>query len=171
MDEYSGQAKKETMKIAFKVNGRSELLETEPLRRLLDILRDDLGLKGTKEGCGEGECGACSVIVDGRVILSCLFPAFQLDGREIVTIEGLGTPNDPHLLQQAFVVEGAVQCGFCTPGMIMTAWELIQNEPHPTRERIREALSGNLCRCTGYERILRAVERAAYSRRIDDGKK
>jgi carbon-monoxide dehydrogenase small subunit len=157
------------MKITFRINGGEKTLETQPLRRLIDILRCDLGLKGTKEGCGEGECGACSILMNGKVVLSCLVPAFQADGAEIVTIEGLGTPRDLHPLQKAFMEEGAVQCGFCTPGMIMASGDLLEREPNPTREQIREALSGNLCRCTGYEKIFRAVEKAAYSRKIKKG--
>jgi len=155
------------MKIRFKINGRDASVEADPLRRLLDILRDDLKLRGTKEGCGEGECGTCSVLMNGKVVLSCLVPALQADGAEIVTIEGLGTPENLHPLQRAFIEEGAIQCGFCIPGMIMASEELLAREPCPTREQIREGLSGNLCRCTGYEKIFRAVEKAAYSRTIE----
>jgi aerobic-type carbon monoxide dehydrogenase small subunit (CoxS/CutS family) len=153
------------MKITFTVNGKQRTVEAGPLRRLLDILRDDLKLKGTKEGCGEGECGACSVIMNGRVVLSCLVPALQLPGAEVVTIEGLGTETAPHPIQKAFMEEGAVQCGFCTPGMIMAARELLERTSHPTRAEIRTALAGNLCRCTGYDKIFRAVEKAAYSKK------
>ncbi len=151
------------MKITFTVNGKERTVEASPLRRLLDILREDLQLKGSKEGCGEGECGTCSVILDGKVVLSCLVPALRLPGSEVVTIEGIGTEANPHALQRAFMEEGAVQCGFCTPGMIMSARELLGRSAHPTRAEVRAALSGNLCRCTGYEKIFRAVEKAAYS--------
>ncbi len=151
------------MKIAITVNGRDHRLEVSPLRRLLDILREELRLTGTKEGCGEGECGACAVLLDGELVNACLVPALQLDGRRIVTVEGLGTREDPDPVQQAFLEEGAVQCGFCIPGMVMAARALLDHHPDPTREEIRTALAGNLCRCTGYERIFRAVERAAAS--------
>jgi carbon-monoxide dehydrogenase small subunit len=153
------------MKITFTVNGKKQTVVTDPLKRLLDILRDDLKLKGTKEGCGEGECGACSVIMNGRVVLSCLVPALQVDGARVVTIEGLGSESQPHPLQKAFMEEGAVQCGFCTPGMIMAAHELMDRSAHPTRAEVRTALAGNLCRCTGYDKIFRAVEKAAYSKK------
>lgn len=136
-------------------------MSSHPLRRLLDILREDLGLTGTKEGCGEGECGACSLLLDGKLVNSCMIPALQLPGTSVLTIEGLGTPDDPDMLQRAFVEEGAVQCGFCTPGMVMASRFLLQKDPHPSRSDIRRALSGNLCRCTGYEKIFSAVERAA----------
>jgi carbon-monoxide dehydrogenase small subunit len=152
------------MTLTFRVNGKPVSVEAPALRRLVDILRDDLGLTGTKEGCGEGECGACSVIMNGKVVLSCLVPAMKLQGADITTIEGLGTAGRLHPLQSAFMEEGAVQCGFCTPGMIMAAEELLGRELSPTRETVRAALAGNLCRCTGYEKIFRAVEKAAYAR-------
>ncbi len=149
------------MRIRLTVNGTAHDLCVPALRRLLDILREDLGLTGTKEGCGEGECGACAVHLDGLLVNACLVPALQLHGRAVRTIEGLGRPGAPDALQQAFMEEGAAQCGFCIPGMIMAARALLDQTPHPTRHQTREALAGNLCRCTGYERILRAVERAA----------
>ncbi|HPI97923.1 MAG TPA: FAD binding domain-containing protein [Synergistales bacterium] len=149
------------MKFEFSVNGHITGISSHPLRRLLDILREDLGLTGTKEGCGEGECGACAVLLDGKLVNSCMIPALQLPGTRVLTIEGLGTPDDPDPLQRAFVEEGAVQCGFCTPGMVMASRYLLKRDPHPSRNDIKRALSGNLCRCTGYEKIFRAVERAA----------
>lgn len=149
------------MRIELTVNGTARTVEASPLRRLIDILREDLGLTGTKEGCGEGECGACAVLLDGVLVNACLVPALQLDGVEVTTIEGLGTPEAPDPIQAAFVDEGAVQCGFCIPGMVMATRALLDREPRPDRARIRAELSGNLCRCTGYERIVRAVERAA----------
>jgi len=149
------------VKITLTVNGRSRDIEAPPLRRLLDILREDLGLTGTKEGCGEGECGACAVLLDGELVNACLVPALQLDGRDVLTIEGLGTSERPDPVQQAFLEEGAVQCGFCIPGMVMASRALLDRQAHPSRAEIRRALAGNLCRCTGYERIFRAVERAA----------
>lgn len=149
------------MRVELTVNGIARVIEAPPLRRLLDILREDLGLTGTKEGCGEGECGACAVLRDGALVDACLVPAFQLDGVEVTTIEGLGTREDPDPVQTAFAEEGAVQCGFCIPGMVMAARALLDADPRPDRARIRAELAGNLCRCTGYERIVRAVERAA----------
>jgi len=148
------------MKCTCRINGISRTIDSHPLRRLLDILREDFGLMGTKEGCGEGECGACAVILDGRLVNSCMIPAMQLRGKSIFTIEGLGGA-EPDILQRAFVEEGAVQCGFCTPGMVMAARALFLQDKQPSREKIRESLSGNLCRCTGYEQIIRAVLRAS----------
>lgn len=149
------------MRIVFSVNGTPWALDAPPLRRLLDILREDLGLMGTKEGCGEGECGACAVLMNGVLVNSCLVPALQLQGARITTIEGLGTVSAPDPVEQAFLDEGAVQCGFCFPGMVMAARSLLDRNPSPSRDEIRAGLAGNLCRCTGYERIVRAVERAA----------
>lgn len=149
------------MKFNMTVNGKNIHINAPPLRRLLDILREDLELTGTKEGCGEGECGACSVIMDGMLVNSCMVPAIQLPGKDILTIEGLGSPEEPDPLQRAFVEEGAVQCGFCTPGMVMASRFLLSQNGNPDKEQIRMGLAGNLCRCTGYERIFRAVERAA----------
>jgi len=142
--------------VAFTVNGRPVEVDRHPMARLLDALREDLGLTGTKEGCGEGECGACTVLLDGRPVCSCLVPLAHARGKEVLTIEGLG---GDHPLQRAFVAEGGVQCGACTPGMIMAALALPGNAD---RERIRRGLAGNLCRCTGYEAIYRAVRRAAH---------
>lgn len=151
------------MNIQFFLNGLFISREVEPLDRLLDILRVGEELTGTKEGCGEGECGACAVLIDGKLVNSCMVPAMQVHGREVLTIEGLGSSKDPDLLQRAFAEEGAVQCGFCIPGMIMASRALLAENPHPDREQIRLALSGNLCRCTGYEKIYSAVENAASS--------
>jgi len=149
------------MKIRFTVNGRSVEQEVDPGLRLLDLLREQLHLTGTKEGCGEGECGACTVLVDGRPVNSCLLLAVQADGSEILTIEGLASGDRLHPIQQAFVECGAVQCGFCTPGFIMSTYALLLHTPNPSDEEIRFALEGNLCRCTGYEKILEAVRLAA----------
>jgi carbon-monoxide dehydrogenase small subunit len=148
--------------IRFELNGKPVEARVEGFRRLLDVLREDLGLTGTKEGCGQGECGACTVLVDGNPVNSCLFPAAEVDGRRVTTIEGLaGEPAKLSVLQQAFVEQGGIQCGFCTPGMILAARALLDRNPHPGEAEIREALSGNLCRCTGYHQIVRAVSAAA----------
>jgi len=148
------------MKIELTVNGVLHIADVPPMKTLLEILRDELGLKGSKEGCGEGECGACSVIMNGRLVNSCLVPAAQASGSEILTIEGLGTSDDMDMLQKAFVTEGAVQCGFCTPGMILAARALLEENPSPSEEDIKIALSGNICRCTGYEKIYAAINKA-----------
>jgi carbon-monoxide dehydrogenase small subunit len=147
------------MIIHFNINGRDTEREVRGDERAIDIIREDLGLTGTKEGCGTGECGACAILMNGRARLSCLTLAAQLDGAALTTIEGLGTANKPHPLQQAFAEHGAVQCGFCSPGMIVAATDLLARNPHPSRDEIREGLSGNLCRCTGYSRILDAVDK------------
>jgi aerobic-type carbon monoxide dehydrogenase small subunit (CoxS/CutS family) len=140
--------------IIFTVNGDRRALDVHPLKRALDVLREDCGLTGTKEGCGEGECGACTVLVDGAPVNSCLIPAAHLDGAEVRTIEGLGADAALHPLQEAFVVHGGAQCGICTPGMIMAALALPRR---PTTAQIQHALAGNLCRCTGYEAIYKSV--------------
>ena len=148
--------------ISFEVNGAEVTVLASAHARLIDVLRGPLGLTGTKEGCGAGECGACTVIVDGRSVNSCLYPAFEIEGRSVTTIEGLGPGgNTLGPIQQAFVDAGAVQCGFCTPGMIMSTKALLDARPDPTDEEIRRALVGNLCRCTGYVQIVDAVKRAA----------
>lgn len=149
------------MILHFFVNGSPVQVRTDPDRRAVDLLREDLGLLGTKEGCGSGECGACSVLVDGAPRLSCLMLAAQLQGREVTTVEGLGTAERPHPVQQALVEQGAVQCGFCTPGMVVTAVDFLSRNPNPDKEHIREALAGNFCRCTGYQKIVDAVHSAA----------
>jgi len=151
--------------IRITVNGVRHSIEVEAIERLIDVLRNRLDLKGTKEGCGTGDCGACVVIVDGKTVPSCLVHAATLDGSEITTIEGIGTPDRLHPLQEAFIQTGAVQCGFCTPGMIMSAKSLLDSNSTPTMEQIREALVGNLCRCTGYGRIVDAVMIAAEKMR------
>ena len=149
------------MKIRFALNGREVSIETDAETRLLDILREDLHLTGTKEGCGEGECGACTVLLDGLPVNSCLIPAPQVEGRDVLTIEGLAEGNHLHPLQAAFVEQGAVQCGFCTPGFVLSAYALLRSNSAPTDEEILTALEGNLCRCTGYSKIVSAVRSAA----------
>jgi carbon-monoxide dehydrogenase small subunit len=148
--------------LTFILNGREVTAAANGRMRLIDLLRDVLGHTGTKEGCGEGECGACTVIVDGRAINSCLYPALEIAGRTVVTIEGLrGTDNTLSAVQQAFVDGGGIQCGFCSPGMIMSATALLDGNPDPTDEEILDALSGNLCRCTGYVQIIESIRLAA----------
>ncbi len=148
--------------INFVLNGSEVAVDVEAHKRLIDVLRGSLGHTGTKEGCGEGECGACTVIVDGRAVNSCLFPALEAEGRSITTIEGLRSiDNRLSVIQQAFVEQGGIQCGFCTPGMIMSAKALLDQNPDPTEEEIRDALVGNLCRCTGYVQIIESVKSAA----------
>jgi carbon-monoxide dehydrogenase small subunit len=149
------------MKIHFFLNGEEKEIEVSPDRRVVDLLREDLGLTGTKEACGMGECGACTILVDGVSWLSCLMLAAQLEGRSITTIEGLGSKEALHPVQEAFVERGAVQCGFCTPGMVLASVDFLRGHPSPTREEIRQGLAGNLCRCTGYQKIVDAVEEAA----------
>lgn len=148
------------VEINLKVNGKDYVLEVEEDMRLLDLLREKLGFLGVKEGCSEGECGACTVIMDGQVVNSCLIMAFQAEGSSIVTIEGLEKEGEIHPIQKAFIEVGAVQCGYCTPGMILSAKALLDKNPNPTEEEIREGISGNLCRCTGYNKIIQAVEKA-----------
>ena len=150
------------MKLDFTCNGKSVTLDVNGDERALDILRDRLGLTGTKEGCGKGECGACTVIVDGRTVNSCLLTAAKLQGTAVTTIEGMhGRDGGLHPIQDAYLEKGAVQCGFCTPGMVLSTKALLDGEPKPDRTRIAEALSGNFCRCTGYTKIIEAVEYAA----------
>ena len=145
------------MKIEFTLNHQKMSIEAPPELRLLDLLRDYCGLTGTKEGCGKGECGACSVIMNSKLVNSCLVPVCQIDDSEIVTIEGLEKNGELDVLQQAFINAGAVQCGFCIPGMIMAAKALLMQNSHPSEEEIKKGLSGNLCRCTGYAKIIEAV--------------
>ena len=149
------------MKLTFVLNGKTTSLEVAPDKRRLDLLREDLHMTGTKEGCGEGECGACTVIIDGEAVHSCLVLACQLEGRSVLTIEGLAENGELDRIQRNFVEETAVQCGYCTTGMIMSAKALLMHNPHPTVEEIRVALSGNICRCSGYSQIIRAVQRTA----------
>jgi carbon-monoxide dehydrogenase small subunit len=145
----------------LKVNGQEFEIAAQPWRTLLDVLRYELKLTGTKEGCGTGNCGACTVLLDGKAVNSCLVFAVEAEGKEITTIEGVARNGKLHPLQQAFMDEGAVQCGFCTPGMILTAKALLDSNPHPTEPQIRQGIAGNLCRCTGYDKIVRAIMRAA----------
>ncbi|MBP2665263.1 MAG: (2Fe-2S)-binding domain protein [Firmicutes bacterium] len=149
------------MTLNFILNGNPIRLETAPDRRVVDLLREDMGLGGTKECCGSGECGACTVLIDGESRLSCLMLAAQLEGRTVLTIEGLASNGELHVIQQAFIEHGGVQCGFCTPGMILATLDLLRRIPDPTREEVRRELSGNLCRCTGYQKIVDAVMAAA----------
>jgi carbon-monoxide dehydrogenase small subunit len=149
------------MKINFKLNGQDINIDAPGNERLIDLLRERLNLVGTKEGCGKGECGACTILLDGEPVCSCLMLASQAIGREITTIEGLSDGDTLHPVQKAFTETGAVQCGFCSPGFIMSSAALLDNNPNPNRQEIRKALSGNLCRCTGYEKIFEAVEYAA----------
>jgi aerobic carbon-monoxide dehydrogenase small subunit len=147
--------------LTLTVNGTTHRLEVEPTRRLIDVLRDDLNLTGTKEGCSIGVCGACTVLVDGQTLSGCLTLALPLNGREVLTIEGLAQGRDLHPLQRAFIDHGGFQCGYCTPGQIMAAFALLQEHPSPTDEEIKEAMLGNLCRCTGYYKIIESIKAAA----------
>jgi carbon-monoxide dehydrogenase small subunit len=149
------------MMVTFTVNGEERSMNVPPMERLLDVLRVECGLTGTKEGCGEGECGACSVLVDGELVNSCLVPVGQVQGASIVTIEGLASGGELHPVQKSFLRHGGAQCGICTPGMTMAAVYLLSRNRHPSLDEVREGLSGNLCRCTGYMKIFDAV-RLAY---------
>jgi carbon-monoxide dehydrogenase small subunit len=149
------------MKIIFSLNERPVEIEVKPWETALSVLREQLGLTGTKEGCGIGECGACTILVDGLAVDSCLMPAPKLDGTRVETVEGLRRGELLHPIQEAFLSKGAVQCGYCTPGMLMSAKALLDKNPNPQRDEVVETLSGNLCRCTGYVQILEAVEEAA----------
>jgi carbon-monoxide dehydrogenase small subunit len=151
-----------TTRIAFTLNGSKVIVAVESHHRLIDVLRGPLELTGTKEGCGKGECGACTVIVDGQAVNSCLYPALEAEGKNVTTIEGLKKPkNELSVIQRSFIDHGAIQCGFCTPGMIMSTKALLDSNPEPSDEDIQEALLGNLCRCTGYVQIVEAVKKAA----------
>lgn len=147
--------------IEFRVNGAPQKLDVYPMERLLNVLREKAGLTGTKEGCGEGECGACSVLVDGQLVNSCLVPVLQVAGCDVLTIEGLARDGKLHPLQEAFALSGGAQCGICTPGMILASYQLLDRCPHPSDEEIREGLAGNLCRCTGYQKIFDAVRQVS----------
>ncbi|MDA1116472.1 MAG: (2Fe-2S)-binding protein [Proteobacteria bacterium] len=153
------------VRIKLRVNGEEQEILFHSYKTLLEVLREDLNLTGTKHGCELGECGACAVLVDGEPVLSCLTLALECEGRSIETVEGLAQGTKLHPLQAAFADCGGSQCGYCTPGMLMTAKALLEAEPDPSRERIREAISGNLCRCTGYQQIVDAIERAAAEMR------
>lgn len=143
--------------LSFTVNGEEQQVLVEPWHTLLEVLRDGLGLTGTKEGCGDGNCGACTVLLEGRAVNSCLVLALEAEGREVVTVEGLAQEGKLHPLQQAFIDWGAIQCGFCTPGLLISAKALLEQTPSPNEQEIRMAIAGNLCRCTGYDKIVRAI--------------
>jgi len=147
--------------VTLKINDEPYELTLDPRRTLLDVLRNDLGLTGTKEGCGEGVCGACTVLLEGKAVNACLILAVEVNGREILTIEGLAKGGVLHPLQQSFIDHWAIQCGFCTPGMILSAKALLDKNPHPGEDEIRRALAGNLCRCTGYAKIVKAVSKCS----------
>lgn len=157
------------MKLSFLLNDAPVSLEIAPMDLLADVLRDRLGLTGTKKGCGQGECGACTVIIDRKAVNSCMIPAARVEGCHVTTIEGLKQGNNPHPIQQAFIDAGAIQCGFCTPGMILSTKALLDENPHPNKEEIRTALAGNICRCTGYKKIEQAVELAARALSLMEG--
>jgi carbon-monoxide dehydrogenase small subunit len=150
--------------VSFTINGKLIKVHVHPMERLLDVLRNELGLTGAKEGCGEGECGSCSVLMDGLLVNSCLVPVAQADGSSVVTIEGIAAHSLLHPLQEAFLECGGAQCGICTPGMILAAVHLLEKKQNPTQTEIREGLAGNLCRCTGYMQIFEAVAKAAQQR-------
>jgi len=149
-------------KMELKINGRNYVLDVEPTVTLLELLRDRLGLTGAKDACGDGVCGACTVIMDGKAVNSCLVLAREAEGSEIITIEGLGSGSELDPLQEAFIQHGAVHCGYCMPGMILTAKALLDENPHPTTEEIREAISGSICRCNGYIEIIEAIQLVAH---------
>src|SRR6188474_894003 len=148
------------MLITLHINGESRTVDVFPMARLLDVLREQLHLTGTKEGCGEGECGACTVILDGKIVNSCLVPMVQVNGSEITTIEGVAAEHQLHAVQQSFIEHGGAQCGICTPGMVLAAVDLLQRNPNPSEAEVRNGLAGNLCRCTGYMKIFESVLRA-----------
>ena len=153
--------KKNKYPLHFTLNGEEKLLDIEPGISALELIRDILDLKGTKEGCGIGECGACTIVVDGKAVNACLMFAAQLDGRDVLTVEGLGKDDALHPIQQSFIEHHAVQCGFCTPGILMSTRALLEENPQPERDEIVKAVSGNLCRCTGYQSIIAGIEDAA----------
>ncbi|MFW6273431.1 MAG: (2Fe-2S)-binding protein [Halanaerobium sp.] len=155
------------MQIRLKVNGEERTLDITPYTRLLDLIREDLGLTGVKEGCGKGECGACTVIMNGELTASCLVPAPQADGAEILTIEGLAPAGKLHPIQESFIETGAVQCGFCIPGMVLAGKKLLDENPDPDEKEVRYGLSGNICRCTGYAKIIEAVMMAADKLKVE----
>src|SRR5260221_11420430 len=152
--------------VQCEINGRPMMLEAHPMSRLLDVLREQAGLTGTKEGCGEGECGACSIEMNGALVNSCLIPLLQVDGAKISTIEGVADAGTLSAVQQAFLAHGGAQCGICTPGMILAASNLLSRNAQPTEYEVREALSGNLCRCTGYTKIFESVLEACRAQRL-----
>ena len=152
--------------ITLTINGEPQTISAPPMKRLLDVLREDLHLTGTKEGCGEGECGSCSVLMNGELVNSCLVPILQAEGAQITTIEGIAINEKLHPIQQCFLEQGGAQCGICTPGMILATHHLLEKYPQPTLLQIQEGLAGNLCRCTGYIRIFEAVQAAAHSQGV-----
>jgi carbon-monoxide dehydrogenase small subunit len=152
--------------VEIRVNGRPMKAEVAAADTLLEVLRDKLGALEVKNGCGQGDCGACTVLLDGKAVNSCLTLAVQADGADVITLKGLGTPDDPHPLQEAFVEHGAIQCGFCTSGMVLAAKSFLDENPDPTRDEIREGISGNLCRCTGYTKIVDAIEDVARRAKV-----
>ena len=160
MEMKRGQ-KMKFKEITFTINGQSQTLTIQPWRTLLEVIREDLQLTGTKEGCGQGECGSCTVIMGGKTVNSCLVPAVEADGQEIITIEGLSNGDVLHPIQEAFMEHSGMQCGFCTPGMIMSAKGLLDRNPKPSEEEIREGIAGNFCRCTGYTKIVESIDAAA----------
>lgn len=147
--------------VSFNLNGKDVSCTVDAKEVLVDTLRERFRLTGTKKGCGTGDCGACTVLLDGEAVRSCILLTAMVEGRKVTTIEGVGTMDHPHIVQQAFVDASAVQCGFCTPGMVLTAIALLNRNPNPTEDEIRTALSGNLCRCTGYQKIIKAIQLAA----------
>lgn len=153
------------MVIKFKINSQDVTLDLPPQKRLIDVIREDLKYTGTKIGCGEGECGACTVLIDGKTVNSCLVPIFQLDGKEAVTIEGLMASGKADYIKESFMEKGAVQCGYCIPGMVISSYSLLSENSEPSEEEIKTALSGNLCRCTGYRKIVEAVKDASEKMR------
>ena len=152
-----------TKTITLKVNGEEYTIGVKPNRMLVDVIREDLGLTGTKKSCDMGICGTCTMLLDGELVSACLIPAVRADGKEVLTIEGMATTEGLHPIQQAFVDAGAIQCGFCTPGMVLTAKSLLDESPNPTVEEIREHIHGNYCRCTGYVKIIEVIKNAAVS--------
>jgi carbon-monoxide dehydrogenase small subunit len=157
----------EKIELHMTVNGKEVNVEVKPYARLLDVIREELSLTGTKEGCGIGECGACTVIVDGQTVNTCLTLAASMEGKNITTIEGVMENDELHPIQQAFIDHHALQCGFCTPGLVLSAKALLDENPTPTREQIKVGISGNLCRCTGYEQVIEAIEEV--SKKIMEG--
>ena len=157
--------------VRFAVNGKAVEVRAHSMARLLDVLREELRLTGTKEGCGEGECGACSVLINGELANSCLVPVLQAEGANITTIEGIATGDQLHAVQQAFIEHGGAQCGICTPGMVLAAVNLLERCPNPTEADVRAGLAGNLCRCTGYVKIFESVLRAVQKTRATDAQK
>lgn len=167
LEEQRGEVvDKRKKRLSFVLNNKSVTVEVEPQTLLLDLLRENLGLTGTKRGCGEGECGACTVIVNDEAVNACLYPAWKVENCRVLTVEGLGSEDHPHPLQEAFLETGAVQCGFCTPGMLMSSYALLHQTKNPDEDEIKTALAGNLCRCTGYVKILEAVKKAAQKMAI-----